>query len=347
MTYYWRVNAINPAGPSPWSDTRSFILTFDTKPIAYWSFDSSSGNTYYDMTGHGYNAIATGTGVGLAAGIKGQALSCSGNGFEITASNSNNDFNLTQFTVESWVSVGQNLSQQPENVKILDYSSVAPSGGSTNGFSTFVVPDWTMGMSSGTSSGIGWNLTLSSTKLTSQTWCHVAYTYDSSSMKIYVNGVLSGTSNHLGPYIKPIYDAHIACMRRTGNVVTACYNGLIDELKLYGYALSPDTLLAHYMDGLNSAIMGAQNKPVHPSTLMVRARNSSLTISLPSAMMGKPIDLAVYTASGREIVRKTVMSVSGKFTIPIPGLSGGAYVLTVKDGNLKVLKATTRFAVVR
>ena len=28
--------------------------------MAYWSFDSIAGKTYYDVTGHGYNAISTG-----------------------------------------------------------------------------------------------------------------------------------------------------------------------------------------------------------------------------------------------------------------------------------------------
>ena len=68
--------------------------------LAHWSFDSSSGNTYYDVTGHGYNAIASGTGVGLASGVKGQALSCPGSGYEIYAANSSNDFYLSKYSIE-------------------------------------------------------------------------------------------------------------------------------------------------------------------------------------------------------------------------------------------------------
>ncbi|MBN1128117.1 MAG: hypothetical protein JXA71_03980, partial [Chitinispirillaceae bacterium] len=48
-----------------------FLFSTNASPaslLAHWSFDSSSGNTYYDVTGHGYDAVATGTGVGLAPG---------------------------------------------------------------------------------------------------------------------------------------------------------------------------------------------------------------------------------------------------------------------------------------
>jgi len=61
-------------------------------------------------------------------------------------------------------------------------------------------------------------------------------------------------------------------------------------------------------------------------------------------MLGKAVDLAVYSASGRELVRKSVRSAAAEFTLPVPTLAFGAYILAVKDGNRKV---TMRFVVLR
>jgi hypothetical protein len=40
----------------------------ETGLVAYWSFDSFSGNTYYDVSGHGHDAASAG--LGLAQGVK-------------------------------------------------------------------------------------------------------------------------------------------------------------------------------------------------------------------------------------------------------------------------------------
>jgi len=61
-------------------------------------------------------------------------------------------------------------------------------------------------------------------------------------------------------------------------------------------------------------------------------------------MLGKTVDLAVYSASGRVLVKKCVCSGAAQFTLPVPNLAFGAYVLSVNDGNRK---STARFVVVR
>jgi hypothetical protein len=92
-----------------------------------------------------------------------------------------------------------------------------------------------------------------------------------------------------------------------------------------------------------TAVKPVQKSPLLLSVLKVQARNSLLTISLPSAMLGKAVDLAVYSISGREIMRKRVNSGVERFTVPV-SFSFGSYILVVNDG---IRKASIMFVAVR
>ncbi|MBN2188215.1 MAG: LamG domain-containing protein [Chitinispirillaceae bacterium] len=210
--------------------------------IAYWPFDSSFGNTYFDATCNGYDAIATGTGVGLATGVKGQALSCPGSNYEIYAANSRDDFYVSRFTIESWFYSNVQITSDR---KILSFQYIQ--SGVRNGYTLYVVAGGKVSFSISDGSGSGWENVVSSSSLSSGTWYHLACTYDSAFLRVYVNGVLNGSLAYQGTYVKPSIDARIACTRRADATnAVELVNGLIDELKLYNYALPADSIAAHY-----------------------------------------------------------------------------------------------------
>ena len=60
-------------------------------------------------------------------------------------------------------------------------------------------------------------------------------------------------------------------------------------------------------------------------------------------MLGKSVDLAVYSISGREIMKKRVNSSAERFTVPV-SFSYGSYILVANDGSRK---ASIRFVAVR
>jgi hypothetical protein len=94
--------------------------------------------------------------------------------------------------------------------------------------------------------GSTWYTVLSSTRINEQTWYHLVTTFDSASIKVYLNGVLDATSYFQGTFAKPNINAHIGCEARSGNIVGSFFRGKIDELKVYNYALSADSVAAHY-----------------------------------------------------------------------------------------------------
>jgi hypothetical protein len=72
-------------------------------------------------------------------------------------------------------------------------------------------------------------------KLAPNTWTHVATTYDGTSMRVYVNGVLVRTVARSGAILATAGPLHIG-----GNEVWGgeFYSGLIDEVRIYNRALS-------------------------------------------------------------------------------------------------------------
>ena len=219
----------------------SHVASAQNKLVAAWSFDSVAGQTYYDVTGHGYDAVSAGTGIGLTPGIKGNALSCSGSSFEVVASNSRNSFNLSKFSIECWY----RATAAPTAIaKIFDFQYIL--SGIRNGYGVHITSDGHIDFGMSSSDGTAWEECMSNTSLAGAQWYHIVCSYDSSAMKVYLNGVLERSIAYAGTYVPPLNDARIGCQRRTDGSVLYQANGMIDELKLYNYALSPDTVLSHY-----------------------------------------------------------------------------------------------------
>jgi hypothetical protein len=213
--------------------------------IAHWSFDSVSENTYFDVTGNGYDASVTGTGVGVDVGVKGNALSCSGSAYEIIAANTRDSMNCRRFSIESWVYLNIPPSQIDLGANIFNFQYLTTAV-SRNGYSIHIDPQGKVVFSMSNAAGSSWMQVNSRTTMVSQKWYHIVCSYDSNTMKVFINGVLDGSLSYQGIYLAPGNDAHIGCQRRTDDSIYCHMDGKIDELAFYNYPLASDTILAHF-----------------------------------------------------------------------------------------------------
>ena len=97
--------------------------------------------------------------------------------------------------------------------------------------------------------------TLSTTTLSANTGYHVAFTYNGSQIKIYVNGELENTANtnlSLGTSSEPLV---IGAIRDDYLDVDNMFDGLIDNAKIYNFALSDAQIAQEYNRG-KSVVFG-------------------------------------------------------------------------------------------
>jgi Concanavalin A-like lectin/glucanases superfamily len=83
----------------------------------------------------------------------------------------------------------------------------------------------------------------SSVALTTGSTYHLVGTYDGSTVRIYVNGVDQGSSAHTGA----VDDTTVPLVISTSSV--SIWNGRLDEVAIYGEALTSTQVQAHYTRG--------------------------------------------------------------------------------------------------
>jgi hypothetical protein len=218
-------------------------FSFSQSLVASWSFDSSSGNTYYDITGHGYDLVTTN--LNTANGIKGKALSFPGSNFYARINNSAGNFTFQAFSVEAWVFPYVDLSTAGYQV-IFDNGNGLNSGGEA-GFN-IQMNSGKVRIDMGT--GASWISVNGTTMLQSQKWYYLAATYDGHQIKLYVNGAKEGSTSWSGGYALNPDTARIGVGKSRG-AIGYYFNGKIDEVSLNNYALDSSVIPAHY-----AAMMG-------------------------------------------------------------------------------------------
>jgi hypothetical protein len=230
--------------------------------VAYWSFDSVSGTTYFDMTGHGYNAVGTGDSIRVTDGLNGKALECRGstntsltNMFDIKVANSLGNFDFPQFTLEAWVYSYVNLDNPGSFYNqrdIFEYVSCGWEGsGITGGYAMSIMDDGKPFLCWSTSgSGGSWPNVMADSIMLPNRWYHLVGTFASDSVKFYVNGRLAGKRAYSGGYKVSDQQARIGCQYQLTSSTTGqtrqFFSGKIDELKLYNHVLDSQSVRQKY-----------------------------------------------------------------------------------------------------
>ncbi|HNX34933.1 MAG TPA: glycoside hydrolase family 99-like domain-containing protein [Kiritimatiellia bacterium] len=195
--------------------------------IGWWAFDESAEESVtLDYSGHGLGGVLEKA--GREAGVDGPALVCLGGSVMIAPDPSLSPSNA--FTVSCWVKT--DVAEQ----KHVWFINRIFGGSTSSGFR--------LGLQDGRPC-FGVPVTSFSHHLTGKVmlpvgrWVHLAGTFDGQTMRLYMDGAEQGALARPGalrPNDKPL------CLGNYDAGHAAHFTGLLDEVKLYGRALSADEI---------------------------------------------------------------------------------------------------------
>jgi hypothetical protein len=240
-TYFWRVDETQPDGSVLTGD----IWSFDTGSlVAWWKLDDGAGDIAVDSSGNGHDGSLRGN-TSWVEGVTGNALLLDGQDGYINVGR-DPAFNITnQITVSAWIKVGGFDREWQAIVTKGDRSWRLQRnyGSSTLEFacSGLAVP----GAQYGSVFGI--------VDVDDGRWHHAAGTYDGQELCLYLDGKLDVSSEAAGKIRvddRPVYIGENA--ERPDRL----WNGLIDDVRIYSYALSAAEIDVLYEETRDASAQG-------------------------------------------------------------------------------------------
>jgi hypothetical protein len=195
--------------------------------VGWWKFDEAEGAVAADSSGNSNNGSLQGHPVWRPRGGKfGGAIELNGNGDYVKIDNEA-PFNITgQITISAWV----NIKSVPQ-----EWTGIVTKGDTAWRLSTERAQN-----------AFHFGLTQldylnGQTQVDAGQWHHVVCVYDGQTMKIYVDGRLDSSSSRTGPI--GTNDIPV-CIGENLERAGRCWNGLIDDVRVYNYALSGSQIQA-------------------------------------------------------------------------------------------------------
>ncbi|MFF4775465.1 LamG-like jellyroll fold domain-containing protein [Microtetraspora fusca] len=241
--------------------------------VAAYGMNEGSGTTVADASGSGNTGTASAT--SWTAGKYGKALSFNGTSSWVTVNDSPSLKLTNKITMEAWV--------KPTSISgwhTILMKEVSPDDGSYALYAS-ITDNKGVPIGPGTDLQIGgyYDGSESLTKLPTNTWSHVAGTYDGTSTKIYVNGSFAGETTLSGDVA-----TGAAPLRIGGNNPFGEYfNGLIDEVRIYNTALTQGQIQAD-MNTPVGAAPTPDNPPSAPGTVTAVAGPDTVNLSWGAAL---------------------------------------------------------------
>jgi prepilin-type N-terminal cleavage/methylation domain-containing protein len=200
--------------------------------VGYWSFDEGSGTIAKDYSGNGNNGTLV-NGPTWTTGKVGGALSFDGvNDYVNVPYNSVLDI-VKNFTIEVWIyPKEQTFNHQTAVEKWQTYLLMHLHAGATT-FQHYIF------------AGGAWHYVRASQPWSYYIgkWGHYVFTYDGTTLKSYVNGVLDNQTTYIGQLTS---NTNPVTIGKGAETAASFFNGLIDEVRIYNRALSDAEIQALY-----------------------------------------------------------------------------------------------------
>ncbi len=205
-------------------------------PLAYWRLGEASGTVAADQLNAHNGTYANNPTLGQAGALFGDpATSVNFNGTtQYVQAPSDPTVNPSSFSVEVWARPTGGTGA---------YHGVMASRSYPQGWALYEGDDgsWEFWVNSGS----GMNAIFSD-PATQNAWHHVVGTFDGTTMRLYVNGVLASSTTAVGYQAQTVNPIEIAQSEPGGNLY---FNGWLQEPAIYGTALSATQIQRHYSVG--------------------------------------------------------------------------------------------------
>ncbi len=231
-SYYWRVDEILADG----SVAPGEVWSLDTgRLVAWWRFDDAAGQRLTDASGNGYDGRIQGNLV-RTDGAAGGALQFDGDGDYVDIG-THPEFDITsQVTVAAWFRI---RAFDKESQAIITKGDTAWRLQKNRG--THSITFGCFGLSMADS----WGATRGRTKVDDDRWHHAVGVYDGTRISLYVDGKLDASdaaSGQIGTNEAPVL------IGENSQRPNRFWHGLIDEVRIYSYALSEPEIVTLYQE---------------------------------------------------------------------------------------------------
>ena len=203
-------------------------------PIAYWRFEETSGSVLADEMGNRNGSAAGGIILGVAGLVEGKAAMFDGEDAQVIMGNDVFDFlHPAPFSFEAWISHRGSSDDQ-------GIVSKRPSNNA--GYSFRLDGNEHLEMALFTDAGS--HDTDTTIELSEATAHHVVATYDGAEVTLYLNAIPSASDT---PAMELTLNSGPFVVGADGS--SDFFDGVIDEVAVYDYALAIERVSAHYNAG--------------------------------------------------------------------------------------------------
>lgn len=333
-TYYWRIDGKNTNGTTVGS-----IWNFTVKPaivpqqIAYWKFDEKAGAIASDAGDNSLDGVLTNMSLSSwTTGILNGALRFKGSDNYVLVSHDDAlDFKDESFSISAWLKAEPLTGNSMFLIHKGSFSSDAIAG--TNGKwygieiknneLRFAIDD----------NVVKTQVLLSNASdLLSEKWAHISGVRDTETglLKLYLNGeMVASTTDGTGSISQDV-DLYLG----SNSDPSGALLGILDEVKMFNYALSDAEILDIYESlsgvGIEEGLShDAQSVRVYPNPFSTSA---TIQYQLKSE---SEVRLCIYNVLGREvkmIVNQQQTAGAYSFTFDASDLAKGVYIYSLKIG---------------
>jgi len=202
--------------------------------VAWWKFDEAFGTTAVDSSGNNNTGRLAGDPRWQPSGGKvSGALELDGDGDYVEIGNESIFDFAEEITVAAWVKIATVPAQ---------WTGIVTKGNSAWRLSTrrsekkfhFAV----------TGGGLDSSYVHGETEVSADEWRHVAGTYDGEYIRLYVDGAEDPNKSPVAYSDGMTTNDFEVCIGGNSEMPGRCWNGLIDDVRIYSYALSPQEIRA-------------------------------------------------------------------------------------------------------